>query len=68
MYFGNYRLSKTCSGNSLKSAVSQHPLPLNNLKDPEHLWNLHESTFIIFFQQSEEKWREKIRYYWSLKS
>ena len=40
---------KTWLDHSLKSAVSEHPFAVNMLKDPKHLWNLHESTFIIFF-------------------
>ena len=39
--------------NSLKSAVSEQPLTVNMLKDPKHLLNLHERTFIIFFHGSE---------------
>ena len=34
---------------SLKKNVSEHTLTVNMLKDPKLLWNLHESTFIIFF-------------------
>ena len=49
MYFRYYRLSKTWLGHSLKYTVSEHPLTVNTLKGPKHLWNLHESTFIIFF-------------------
>ena len=32
-----------------KSAVSIHLLTVNMLRGPKHLWNLHESTFIIPF-------------------
>ena len=49
MYFPNSRLSKTWLDNSLKSAVSEHPLTVNILKGLKHLLNLHESMFIIFF-------------------
>ena len=28
---------------------------VNMLKGPKHLWNLHESTFIIFLHHSEGK-------------
>ena len=40
--------------NSLKSVVSEHPLTVNMLKDPKHLWNLYDSNFILFFHQSEK--------------
>ena len=53
MYFRNYRLSKTRLVNSLKSAVPEHPSTVNMLKGSKHLWNLHETTFIIFFHYSE---------------
>ena len=49
MYFRNYRLSKIWLGHSLKSVVSEHPSTVNMLKISKHLWNLHESTFIMFF-------------------
>ena len=42
MYFRNYRLSKTWLDQSLKSAVSEHPLIVNMLKSPKHLCNLDE--------------------------
>ena len=48
MYFWYYKLSKTWLDNSLKSVVSEHPLTVNKLKGPKYLWNLHETTFIIF--------------------
>ena len=38
---------------------------LNGLKQ---FWNLHDSTFMIFFHHSEEKWFRKYLCYWSLKS
>ena len=36
MYFGNYKMSKTCLDYSLKSAVSEDPLTLNMLKGPNN--------------------------------
>ena len=50
---------KTWVDHSLKSAVSEHPSTVNMLKGPKHLWNLHESTVIIFFDHSEGKWFQK---------
>ena len=46
---------QTCVNNSIKSAVSEHPLTVNMLKGPKHLGNLHEKTFIMFFDHSEGK-------------
>ena len=60
MYFQNYRLSKKWLDQSLKSAVSEHPLTLNMLKGTKHLRNLHERTYIIFSLHSE---RESFRIY-----
>ena len=40
----------------LKSAVSQHPFTVNMLKGPKYYWNLHESTFIIFFLAFDGSW------------
>ena len=60
MYFRNYRLSKFCLDRSLNSVVSEDPSTFNMLKSPKHLWNLHESTFIIFFSHSEDKMIPKI--------
>ena len=68
MYFRNYRLSKAWVDHSLKSVVSEYPSTVNMLKGPEDLWNLHENTFIIFFNHSEGKWFGKYLPYWSLKS
>ena len=59
MYFRNYRLSKTRLDDSLKSAVSELPSTVNMLKGPKQLSNLHESTFIRFFDHSQEKWFRK---------
>ena len=58
---------KTWVNDSIKSAVSEHPLTVNMLKGPKHLGNLHEKTFIIFFDHSEGKWLENDLPYWTLK-
>ena len=55
MYFRSYRLSETWLDHFLKSTVSELPLRVNMLKDPKQLLNLDESTFVIFFPQSEQK-------------
>ena len=68
MHFRNYRLSKIWLDHSLKSAFSEHPLTVIELKGPKHLWNLHKSTFIKFSHHSEGKWFWKFLPYWSLKS
>ena len=60
MYFQNYSLSKTRLHQSLKSAVSEHPSTVNMLKGLKHLWNLYESTFIIFFHHSQDIYFENI--------
>ena len=60
MYFRNYRLLKTCLNHFLKSALSEHPSMVNMLKGLKHLWNLHESTFIITFYHSEGNYLENI--------
>ena len=48
IYFRYYRLSKTWLYHSQRSAVSKHSLAVNMLKGYKHLWNLKDSTFIIF--------------------
>ena len=68
MYFRNYRLSKNWLDHSLKSTVSERRSKVNMLKSPKHLSNLHQSTFIIFFYDYEEKWFAKHFLYWCLKS
>ena len=60
MYFRDYRLSKTWLDYSLKSAVSEDSLEVNIIKSPKHLWNLHESSVLIFSDHSEEKWHGKL--------
>ena len=59
LYYGIYRLWKTWLDHSLKNNVSEHPLTVNMLNSTKHLYNLHESTFIIFFHHSERTWLEK---------
>ena len=49
-------MSQSWLDHSLKSAVSEHPSTGKKLKVPKLFWYLHESTFIIFFHHSEEKW------------
>ena len=49
MYFQDYRRRKTLLLKWLKCPVSEHPSIVNMLKDSKHCWNLHNSTFTIFF-------------------
>ena len=67
-YFRNYRVSKTCLDHSLISPVSEHPSTINMLKCPKQLWNLHDTTFIIFFYHSEAKLFRKYILYGNLRS
>ena len=67
MYLRNYRLSKTWLHHTLKRVVSKHPSTVNMLKCLRQLWNLHESTFIIFFHHSQRKWFGKYLPYYNLK-
>ena len=60
MYLRNYRLSKSCLEHFQKTAISEILLRLNMLKDPKHLWNLDEGTFIIFFFFFSSLWEEII--------
>ena len=39
----------------LKSPVSEHPVTVNMLMGPKHMWNLHDSTVIIIFHPYEPK-------------
>ena len=59
MYFRNYKLSKTWFNHSLESAISEPPSTVNVLMGAKNLWNLHRSTFAIFFYHSEGKWLGK---------
>ena len=61
-------MSNTWLDNSLKSTVSEYPLTVNMLKCPKHLWNLHGSSFIIFFHHAEGKGFRKYLPDLSLKS
>ena len=55
MYFRNYRLSKTWLKATLENAVSEPPSTVNMLIGDEHLRKLHQSSFILFFDQPESK-------------
>ena len=50
-----------------KKVVSERPSTFNMLKCPKHLWNLHESTSITFFDEFEGDWVGKHLPYWGLK-
>ena len=49
IYFRNYRLQKAWLLKCLKSPASEHLWRVNMLKYPKHCWNLHCSSFAIFF-------------------
>ena len=66
--FPKLRTLKTWLAHSLERAVWEHPLAVNMLKGPKHLWNLHESTFVIFLYHSDGTWFGKHLPYWTLKS
>ena len=66
--FPKLKTGKLWLDHSPRSAVSKHPLAINMLKGLKHLWNVHGSTFIIFFfDHSDEKWLGKYLPYWTLK-
>ena len=65
--FPKLKTVETWLDHSLKSAVSQHPLAINMLKGRKHLWNLHQSTFFVFFDHSYWKWLGKYLLSWTLK-
>ena len=66
--FARLQTVKTWVDYSLKSAFLEHPLAVKILMGHKHLWNMHERTFIRFFDQSEVKWLWKYLPYWTLKS
>ena len=53
MYFQNYRLRETWLDKDLKIPVTEHPSTVNTLKGPKHCLNLHDRTFIKFFNYSD---------------
>ena len=58
-YFRNYPLRKTWLDKCLKYRVSEDPSKNNIVKEPKHCWNLNDSTFTIFLDQSERNWLTK---------
>ena len=66
MYYRIYKLSKTWLEHSQKTTNSEIPLRVKVLKGLKHFWNLHESPFIIFSHQSENKWFGRYIPYWNL--
>ena len=51
--FPNYKLQKTSLNKCLKSLVSKYCWTVNMLNGSKHCWNLHNSTFIIFFYHAK---------------
>ena len=68
IYFQNYRLQKAWLVKCLKSSASEYLWRVNILKCPKHWWNLHGSSFVRFFYQSERIPVWKILSYQDLKS
>ena len=52
----------------LRFRTSFHSQGIKVLMGSKQLWNLHESTFIKYFNTSEKKWFGKNLPYWNLKS
>ena len=55
-----YVSRKTCLDKCLKNPVSEYPSTVNIIKVAKLCWNLHDSTFIIFFHSSERNWIAKL--------
>ena len=51
--FTEFQRRKKCLCKSLKSHGLVHPRTVNMLKGWKHCWNLEDSSFIIFFGNSE---------------
>ena len=64
----NWRLQKAGSLKCVKSPVSEHIWTCNILKCPKIFLNLHSSSFVIFFNNSERKSAPKNLFWWYLKS
>ena len=54
MYFWTYGLWNTRLDQCLKSPVSEDPSTNNTVNGPKHIWNLNDSTFIIYIDKCEE--------------
>ena len=59
IYLWTYRPHKTSLDNCLKSPVSEDPSTSNMVNGPKHCWNLNDTTFTIFIDPSEDKFRSK---------
>ena len=68
MNFRNYRLWKTSSDHSVKSAISERALTVNIWKRPKCVQNLYKSTFIMCFHHFERSSFRKCRPDYSVKS
>ena len=62
------KIVKPCVDHSVESTVSEPASTVSMLKGAKHLWNLHDDTFIIFFDYSVGKLLGKSLPYWTLKS
>ena len=57
--FPKLRTPKTWSDKCLKSLVSEDLSRSNMVNVPEHCWNLHNSIFIKFIDNCQDKWAGK---------
>ena len=62
------RTLKTKSDKCLKSPVWENPLASNMVNVPEHCWNLHHSSFLIFIDHFQVNWVGKRLSYLHAKS
>ena len=60
MYFRNYRPRKKGLDKSLKTPVWEDLSTRDMVNDAKHWFNLNESAFIIFSDQFEGNWVEKV--------
>ena len=66
--FPKLRTLKTWLDKCLKSPVSEDRSTSNTVNVPEHCWNLHHSTFIIFIVHWHRNCNRKNLLYWHAKS
>ena len=53
IFFQNYGIRKRWLDNCLKRPVSEDPSTSNMVNEPEHCFNLNDSTFTIFVNYFE---------------
>ena len=60
IYFRSCRRQNPSLLICLKSPLSQHLSIVNMLKGPKHSWNLHRTSLVMLFDQSERRSVQKI--------